>query len=91
MQDAEAFTREYHVAVTPESVSVPKAKKAKKPIADDDDDDADAQGDDAFTTVGKGGKAMQFTPETIFKNLQLVQEARGKKVRCQRAAVYLSS
>lgn len=23
---------------------------------------------------------MQFTPESIFKNLQLVQEARGKKV-----------
>jgi translation initiation factor 3 subunit C len=33
-----------------------------------------------FTTVGKGGRAMQFTPESIFKNLQAVQEARGKKV-----------
>jgi hypothetical protein len=37
--------------------------------------------DEEFTTVGKGGKAMAFTPETIFKNLQAVQEARGKKVR----------
>lgn len=34
-----------------------------------------------FTTVGKGGKAMQFTADSIFKNLQAVQEARGKKVR----------
>jgi len=24
---------------------------------------------------------MQFTPDAIFKTLQLVQEARGKKVR----------
>lgn len=35
---------------------------------------------DAFTTVGKGGKTMQFTADSIFKNLQMVQEARGKKV-----------
>lgn len=31
--------------------------------------------------MGKGGKVMQFTADGIFKNLQLVQEARGKKVR----------
>ncbi|KAK2467756.1 hypothetical protein APHAL10511_000051 [Amanita phalloides] len=34
---------------------------------------------DEFTTVGKGGKVMQFTSESIFKSLQAVQEARGKK------------
>lgn len=33
-----------------------------------------------FTTVGKGGRGVQFTSEGIFKNLQAVQEARGKKV-----------
>jgi translation initiation factor 3 subunit C len=56
---------------------VPKPpKKPRKDVAEDDDDDED----DTFTTVGKGGKAMQFTPDGIFKNLQLVQEARGKKV-----------
>ena len=49
-------------------------KKTKK--------DAEGSGaeDDTFTTVGKGGKAMQYTADGIFKNLQLVQEARGKKV-----------
>lgn len=41
---------------------------------------AEEAGDDDFTTVGKGGKAMQFTSESIFQNLQLIQEARGKKV-----------
>jgi len=35
---------------------------------------------DEFTTVGKGGKVTQFTSESIFKDLQAVQEARGKKV-----------
>lgn len=46
-------------------------KKAKKAEEDEDED---------FMTVGKGGKAIQFTPESIFKHLQVVQEARGKKV-----------
>lgn len=46
-------------------------KKAKAAEEDEDED---------FMTVGKGGKAIQFTPESIFKNLQVVQEARGKKV-----------
>jgi translation initiation factor 3 subunit C len=49
---------------------------------DSEDEDADAV-DDQFTTVGKGGKAMQFTPDAIFKTLQVVQEARGKKVCAQ--------
>ena len=35
---------------------------------------------DEYTTVGRGGKVMQFTSEGIFKHLQAVQEARGKKV-----------
>lgn len=35
---------------------------------------------DDFTTVGRGGRVMQFTSDGIFKNLQAVQEARGKKV-----------
>jgi len=40
------------------------------------------EGEDAedFTHVGKGGKATQYTAEGIYKNLQAIQEARGKKV-----------
>ncbi|KIL68985.1 hypothetical protein M378DRAFT_8398 [Amanita muscaria Koide BX008] len=34
---------------------------------------------DEFTTVGKGGKVVQFTSEGLFKSLQALQEARGKK------------
>jgi len=75
--DPEAFEKEYQTVVAPEVAAPPKAKKTKKPAVGSDDEDA--QDEDAFTTVGKGGKTMQFTPESIFKNLQLVQEARGKK------------
>ena len=58
-----------------ESLSRPtRQKDAKKQAADA------AVEDDSFTTVGKGGKAMQYTSESIFQNLQLIQEARGKKV-----------
>jgi hypothetical protein len=80
VQDPDAFERQYAIAVALESAPVRGSKKTKK--------DAEGSGleDDSFTTVGKGGKAMQYTADGIFKNLQLVQEARGKKVlvlRCK--------
>ena len=70
-QDPEAFERDYIAATTRETAA--PTEKAKGPAA--------AAVDDEFTTVGKGGKAMAFTADTILKNLQAVQEARGKKVR----------
>ncbi|KAI0074152.1 eukaryotic translation initiation factor 3 subunit 8 [Panus rudis PR-1116 ss-1] len=72
--DPEAFEREYSSQTTAEAPPAPKPKKAKKVAGEEEEDE-----DEEFTTVGKGGKAMQFTPESIFKHLQLVQEARGKK------------
>ncbi|KAI0045950.1 eukaryotic translation initiation factor 3 subunit 8 [Auriscalpium vulgare] len=71
--DPEGFERDYAALAAPE-VAVPKPKKLKK-IADS----ADEAEDDDFTTVGKGGKATVYTSEGIFKNLQVIQEARGKK------------
>ncbi|KAH8080293.1 eukaryotic translation initiation factor 3 subunit 8 [Cristinia sonorae] len=69
--DPDAFEKEYASFAQNDAPAPAKpAKKAKK---------AEESEDEAFTTVGKGGKGMQFTPESIFKNLQLVQEARGKK------------
>ncbi|KAM5531641.1 hypothetical protein V8D89_014693 [Ganoderma adspersum] len=70
-EDPESFEREYQTAVQPEVA--PAAAKTKKVKKAEDDEDED------FMTVGKGGKAIQFTPESIFKHLQAVQEARGKK------------
>lgn len=42
-------------------------------------EEADEEGDD-FTSVGKGGKALGITADSVFKNLQTIQESRGKKV-----------
>lgn len=42
--------------------------------APEDEDD-----DKGFSTMGRGGKALVFTPESIFKHLSGIIEARGKK------------
>ena len=58
-----------------EEVVVAKTKKPKSVAADltlDDDDEG-------FATVGKGGRALQFTPESILKHLRTIMESRGKK------------
>lgn len=34
---------------------------------------------EGFATVGKSGKVMQYTSETLFKNLMTIVESRGKK------------
>ncbi|EPS99819.1 hypothetical protein FOMPIDRAFT_1123647 [Fomitopsis schrenkii] len=72
--DPEAFEREYTAAAAPEAPAAPRTRRPRT-----DEDEEEGEEDDAFTTVGKGGKAMAFTAESIFKNLQLIQEARGKK------------
>ena len=35
--------------------------------------------EEGFATVGRGGKALQYTPESILKNLRAIVESRGKK------------
>lgn len=55
----------------------PKPKKVRikeSYTAGADDDD-----DEGFATVGKGGKLLQFTPESIFKHLRTIMESRGRK------------
>lgn len=39
----------------------------------------DAGDDEGFATVGRGGKALQYTPESILKHLRSIVESRGKK------------
>ena len=59
--------------ITPEPAA--PASGVRRPAASGNENEVDD-----FTTVGKGGKVIQFTSESIFKNLQAVQDARGKKV-----------
>ncbi|EKV16007.1 Eukaryotic translation initiation factor 3 subunit C [Penicillium digitatum] len=40
---------------------------------------AAAAEDDGFATVGRGGKTLQYTPESILKHLRVIIESRGKK------------
>jgi translation initiation factor 3 subunit C len=39
----------------------------------------DGGDDEGFSTVGKGGRALQYTPESILKHLRTIMESRGKK------------
>lgn len=75
--DPDAYEREFTAHGQPVE-SVVRAKKAKVSILSESGQQ-ELEGDDRFTTVGKGGKAMQFTSDAIFKTLQLIHEARGKK------------
>ncbi|KAF8492651.1 eukaryotic translation initiation factor 3 subunit 8 N-terminus-domain-containing protein [Gautieria morchelliformis] len=65
-EDPEGFEREYAAAL-----------KQKKAVKVDVKEEGGEGGD--FTSVGKGSKALGFTPDSVFKNLQTVQESRGKK------------
>ncbi|KAJ3107916.1 Translation initiation factor 3 subunit c [Phlyctochytrium planicorne] len=52
-----------------------KSAKFAKPSADDEEDEEEG----GFTAVGKSGKAIDVTPENLFKKLAELLEARGKK------------
>ncbi len=54
------------------------APKPKKPKYDEFDAELD-EDDEGFSTVGKGGRTLQFTPESILKHLRTIMESRGKK------------
>ncbi|KAJ7594796.1 eukaryotic translation initiation factor 3 subunit 8 N-terminus-domain-containing protein [Mycena floridula] len=68
--DPEAFEQEYAAIVNRDAAPQPTGRPAAVSAEDDPE---------GFTPVGKSGKMMQLTVEGIFKNLQSVQEARGKK------------
>lgn len=59
-----------------EEVPQPKAPKAVK---FDETAGAEEVADEGFATVGKGGRTLQYTPESIFKHLRGIMETRGKK------------
>ncbi|WWC73444.1 eukaryotic translation initiation factor 3 subunit C [Kwoniella pini CBS 10737] len=72
-EDPQAYTTAYEVAN-----AVPAPKKAAKKVAIDVDGDIEEQNED-FMTIGKGGKALNLTPEGVFKTLREIFEQRGRK------------
>jgi len=41
--------------------------------------DVAGEDDQGFSTVGRGGRTLQYTPESIFAHLRSITESRGKK------------
>ena len=58
-----------------EIIPVEKTKKTKTVYLEG----VDPGDDEGFETVGRGGKTLQYTPESIFKHLRSIVESRGKK------------
>ena len=58
------------------AVAAPKERKTKIQRIDDLEAAIDEEG---FATVGRGGKALVYTPESILKHLRSIIESRGKK------------
>lgn len=81
-QDPEEFERKYAAIIQPEPAAPRAPRQPRRGAAQGSDDDGNVVGSQ-FTTVGRGGRTMQFTSDTILKTLQSVQEARGKKVCLQ--------
>lgn len=60
-----------------EELPVPKPSKVR--FQPDLAEEGAAEDDEGFATVGRGGRTLQFTPESIFKHLRSILESRGKK------------
>ena len=72
-ENPDAYMKEETVE---EVVAAPK-KTTKKSLVVDPSQIED--GEDGFTMVGAGGKAMVYTPESILKHLRSIVESRGRK------------
>ncbi|CUS10887.1 unnamed protein product [Tuber aestivum] len=68
-KDKEGFMVEEREEVVP----TPRAPRVHDSGVSFEDDD------EGFSLVGRGGRAMVYTPESIFKHLRVIIEARGKK------------
>ncbi|KAK1769046.1 translation initiation factor 3 subunit C [Phialemonium atrogriseum] len=60
-----------------EEEPAPKPSKVRFQAADFGE--AAEEDDEGFATVGRGGRTLLFTPESIFKHLRSILESRGKK------------
>ncbi|KAI9758862.1 MAG: Translation initiation factor 3 subunit c [Chaenotheca gracillima] len=51
----------------------------RRPRADRGVSFEDAGDEEGFSTVGRGGRTLQYTSESILKHLRIIMESRGKK------------
>ena len=75
--DAYRADKDEFMESSEEEAPAAKPKKAVKIVADEPaPEEVD---DEGFVTLGKGGRALTYTPEGIFKHLRGIMETRGKK------------
>lgn len=75
-KDIEAYRRDRVGFMLEEEDEVQIVKKPRaiiENVAPEDD------GEDGFAVVGRGGKTLIYTSESIFKHLKVIIESRGKK------------
>lgn len=70
-QDPSAYATAYNKANAP--AAAPKVKKTPAQTQEQEDASAD------FTTIGKGGKALNLTADGVFRTLREIFEQRGRK------------
>ena len=79
-KEIDAYNADKDAFMESEEELEPEKKKPAREIRGDAGDTSGiALEDDGFLTVGKGGRALQFTPESILKHLRTIMESRGKK------------
>ncbi|ANB14181.1 Nip1p [Sugiyamaella lignohabitans] len=76
--DPELYQRELKGETTPQPEATASFKKTTV-ASTTSTTVAAADDNDGFSTVGKAGKVLQYTPENIFKTLISIVESRGKK------------
>jgi len=74
----DAFRKDSDGFMESDEEEIPLPKKVAK-VRFDQVLAADEDDEEGFATVGKGGRTLQFTPESILKHLRTILESRGKK------------
>jgi translation initiation factor 3 subunit C len=79
-KDIDAYNADKEGFMESEEEEEPVPRRVTKKAKAEDGDFAGLDVDDeGFSTVGKGGRTLQFTPESILKHLRTIMESRGKK------------
>ena len=77
--DAYRADKDDFMQTSEEEAPAPKAVTKKTVRIESDAPMAAEDDDEGFATVGKSGRALTYTPESIFKHLRGIMDTRGKK------------
>ncbi|KAI9052264.1 hypothetical protein LZ554_003621 [Drepanopeziza brunnea f. sp. 'monogermtubi'] len=78
-KDIDAYRADKDTFMESEDEEEPAPKPKKPKAVSGVPQPAFEEDDEGFSTVGKGGRTLQFTPESILKHLRTIMESRGKK------------